>query len=58
MLATHTFVFALGAFLSLPQSILGGLVQNQHLEFPSPANATTYRDAVKKIFTDSYGVYQ
>ncbi|KAF8814729.1 alpha-mannosidase 1 [Phlegmacium glaucopus] len=57
MLVTHTFIFALGAFLSLPQTILGGLVQSQDLVFPSPIDATKNRDAVKKIFTDSYGVY-
>jgi mannosyl-oligosaccharide alpha-1,2-mannosidase len=56
MLATHTLVFALGAFLSLPQTIFGGLVQNQNLVLPS--DATVNKDTVKKLFTDSYSVYK
>jgi len=58
MLATHTFVFALGAFLSLPQTILGGLVQSPSLAFPPQINAADCKNTVKQIFTDSYGVYK
>ena len=56
MLATHTLVFALGAFLSLPQTILGGLVQSQKLVLPADASAN--RDRVKQIFTESYALYE
>jgi len=58
MLAIHTLVFALGAFLSLPQTILGGLVQSQSLEFPPEIDATANQDTIKQIFTDSYAVYK
>ena len=58
MLATHTLVFALGAFLSLPQTILGGLVQSQNLVFPSEIDVTANLNTVKQIFTDSYAVYK
>ena len=58
MLATHTLVFALGAFLSLPQTILCGPVQDPSLAFPPQINTADYKNTVKQIFTDSYGVYQ
>ena len=58
MLATHTFVFALGAFLSLPQTILGGLVQSQTLVFPPQIDATANQNTLRQIFTDSYAVYK
>jgi mannosyl-oligosaccharide alpha-1,2-mannosidase len=58
MLATHTLVFALGAFLSLPQTILGGLVQSQSLVFPPEIDATANLDNIRQIFTDSYAVYK
>ena len=58
MLVTHTLVFALGAFLSLPQTILGGLVQSQNLVFPPAINVTANQNNIKQIFTDSYTVYK
>ena len=58
MLATHTLVFALGAFLSLPQITLGGLVQVPNLALPSSSNAAANQNAIRQIFTDSYAVYQ
>lgn len=58
MLATHTFVFALGAFLSLPQTILGGLVQSQSLVFPPQIDTTANQNTLRQIFTDSYAVYK
>ena len=58
MLATHTLLFALGAFLSLPQTILGGLVQSQTLAFPPDIDATANLKNIKQIFTDSYAVYE
>ncbi|KDR80124.1 hypothetical protein GALMADRAFT_61912 [Galerina marginata CBS 339.88] len=56
MLAVHTLVFALGAFLSLLQVTLGHLVQKPGLVVP-PDNAK-YKEDVKKIFTDSYSAYK
>jgi len=58
MLAIHTLVFALGAFLSLPQTILGGLVQSQNLNFPPEIDATANLNNIKQIFADSYAVYK
>ena len=58
MLATHTLVFAFGAFLSFPHTILGGLVQSQSLSFPPEVDAPGNQDRIKQIFTDSYGIYE
>jgi hypothetical protein len=56
MLRTHTFLFALGAFLSFPRIALGDLVQKQGLVLPT--QAAQLRDDVKTIFTDSYSAYK
>lgn len=56
MLAIHTLVFALGAFLSLPQTTLGGPVQCQNLVLS--ADAEQNKKTVKQLFTDSYAVYK
>jgi hypothetical protein len=61
MLATHTLIFALGAFfLSLPQTIQvhGGLVQSQSLAFPPEVDAPGNLIRIKQIFTESYAVYE
>ncbi|KAF9485016.1 seven-hairpin glycosidase [Pholiota conissans] len=56
MLRIHTFLFALGAFLSFPRLTLGELVQKQGLALPPQAEQL--REEVKTIFTDSYGAYK
>ncbi|KAH9478544.1 putative mannosyl-oligosaccharide alpha-1,2-mannosidase 1B [Psilocybe cubensis] len=56
MVAYHTFIFALGAFLSLPQDVCANYVQKQGLV--APPQASQYKDAVKAMFTDSYSVYK
>jgi mannosyl-oligosaccharide alpha-1,2-mannosidase len=58
MLATYTLVFALGAFLSLPPTILAGLVQSPFLEFPPQIDATANQNNIRQIFTESYAVYK
>lgn len=56
ILPTPTLVFALGAFLSLPSTTLGGLVQKQGLAVP-PAYGS-HQGEVKRIFLDSYNTYK